>query len=216
MKNIKYYWALTCGLCIILSFSAYGQRDTIKYFPFKLILIIKDSTIFPTGNYNDSQIVDTYNNDIDTIFKNYKVLELYRAFPNHNPPPYTKLDSVYKLICKGNEYDLFIVLSNYNINHNNKSFYDVHLVPKAMNNILNDRSNIDNLFTYNNKDIEFKINNTEELYVGIFNINGVIIRNFQKINSGSSSINIKDLKVGIYILRIIKSGKIETFKIIKL
>jgi gamma-glutamylcyclotransferase (GGCT)/AIG2-like uncharacterized protein YtfP len=206
-------------MLFVINNIAFGQRDTIRYYPYKLVLIIKDTLAFPTGFYNDTIYIDTYSDIIDTIFKNYQVFDLHRAYPGYNPPPYTILDSVYNLSCKGNEYELLTELLNYNLANNSNIFYNVRLVPRPINNIKNNKKYEENIFAYNyqNKTLEFRNLTNEEIYVEIYNIKGQLIRIIQKNNNKFYSIDIADIQNGIYFINIIINGEtIKPFKLIKL
>jgi len=214
MKNKVNTWALTFGLGVLLSFNAFGQRDTINYWKGQLYLAIKDTICFPTGYSLDSFVL-TNNPDLDNIFKSNKVKELLKwdsGYTDHNV-----LDSVFKLFCVCDEYKLMDTLSKYNVQNNLKSFYGVGRVPRYTNDIKIIYHLLGfNFFPNPITDYLFIENNNPGNYnLQLFKINGQEVYSVKNITSNNFKLDATCWENGVYYILI--TSKVESIvkKIIK-
>ena len=114
---------------ILFVYEVISQTDSTNYFEGQLKLIIKDTTIYPTGMYLYPDIIDTYNPIIDSIFKHFSVTELFRAYLGENIN-YELLDSVYILFCDCDENELLDSLNS--INQNFIYFKYINKIPESI------------------------------------------------------------------------------------
>ena len=192
-KNIN-DWVLTIGICILISLSTYGQRDTIKYYPYILNVLIIDSNAYPIGT-KDSFIITTRP---DTTCNHGKF-------------------NMYTLTCNCNEYLLFDTLIKFNKFNNYDLFCRAFRVIRILNSTqiqkLSDNLKIfpnpvhTNLIINNQLKIAYVIK-LFDLYGGLIFYNGNIDYNFL--------IDLSNQKQGIYYLQINNGLSNLIVKIIKI
>jgi len=215
MKNKIKNLLLVFGLSIILSLNTYGQRDTIKFYPYKLRAAIKDSNAYPIGLSGDSFVI-TLRPELDSILKKFKVYSMFEQ----TSPPDTNCNNnhyrQYKLICNCNEYLLLDTLIKFNIYNNYNFICRANLIPKPVVS-LQDFKEIKNLNIYPNpvyNNLTIEVPKNSEYKIKIFNSCGSLIYLSDKIST-TYSLNISNQKPGLYLINISSDSKSFFLKFMK-
>lgn len=200
MKNKLNNWILVFCLSIFLSFSAYGQRDTIKYYAFRVGLLIKDTNAYPVG-ISSEMFVITHRSELDSIFKKHNVYTFYH--PQSSDTCNNRINIRYQIICNCNEYLLLDTLIKFNAYNDNDFICKAFLNARDVNEIMDKQENynfiiypnpVNNILTITApSNIPFKIK--------IFNTFGMLIYYSDKITN-TYTLNLSNLKSGIYFLQI--------------
>lgn len=216
MKNKVNIWVLTICLGVLLSISAYGQRDTIKFYPFKLRAAIKDSNAYPVGFSKDSFVI-THRSELDSILKKYKVYSMILQ----TSPPDTNCNNnhyrQYKLLCNCNEYLLLDTLVKFNTYNNYNFICRANLIPKPVSS-LQDFKEINNFKIYPNPITDYLTieNNIFENYnLQLFKINGQEVYSVNNIIVNTYKLDASNWANGVYYILMTNKSERIVKKIIK-
>ena len=215
MKNKINSWVLVLGLGV-LSLSAFGQRDTIKFYPFMLHAQIKDSNAYPIGLSKDSFVI-THRPELDTIYKLYKVYKLDLQAPLPDPKCNNNNYRLYKILCRGNEYLLLDTLRKFNSYYKYDFMCISCLIQRASNDV-QDQIEIENFKIYPNPITDFltiENNNPGNYNLQLFKINGQAVYTFNNITSNTFKLDANSWENGVYYILITSKNESIVKKIIK-
>jgi len=214
MKNKLNNFLLALSFIILLTISVYGQRDTIKYYPYVLQAAIKDSNAYPIG-LKDSFVI-TKRSELDTIYKIYKVYKFekissaYDSLCNHG------INKVYKIFCNCNEYQLLDTLIKFNIYNKNDFICYAGQILRNNDNIQDQKEN-NKYHIYPNPvtDIlNIKAPFDKTIKIEVFNTYGSLISSAENITN-TFRLNMTGEKPRLYIIKINSGTECKFFKVIK-